>query len=170
MTDNSEQPGHKGVRIGDAEREEAVNRLGEHYAAGRLTEEEHAERSQQAYEARTKADLDALFADLPGGQQDEGQQGPQWGPPWAQGGKPPWAQHGTPPWAAAWGAQQGGRPPFRGGKGLRWLPVPFLVLAAFFGVCAIVHGFFPFMVVPLIGIALTLFLLDRFGVLRGQHR
>lgn len=53
------------VRIGDAERESAVAALGEHYASGRLTKDEFDERSAQAYEARTSADLWPLFGDLP---------------------------------------------------------------------------------------------------------
>jgi len=52
-------------RIGDAEREAAVSALGEHYAAGRLTREEHDERSGRALSARTESELWPLFADLP---------------------------------------------------------------------------------------------------------
>lgn len=154
--------GRPGVRIGDAEREEAVRQLGEHYAAGRLTEEEHAERSEQAYAARTQADLDGLFGDLPGGPSE--QQG-QWGPPWAQG---------APPWAA-WqsGRQAGpgaGRPPWAGAGPLRWLPVPFLVLALIGTVCALAHGFFPFFGFPLLVVGVTLFVLGRKGMFGGPGR
>jgi hypothetical protein len=53
------------VRIGDAEREGAVAALGEHYAAGRLTLEEHDERTSRAFSARIAADLWPLFRDLP---------------------------------------------------------------------------------------------------------
>jgi hypothetical protein len=53
------------VRIGDAERDAAVSSLGEHFAAGRLTHEEFDERLDLAWAARTQADLDPLFADLP---------------------------------------------------------------------------------------------------------
>ena len=38
-----ERPGGP-IRIGDSEREDAIKRLGEHYEAGRLSAEEHAER------------------------------------------------------------------------------------------------------------------------------
>lgn len=59
-------PVRKGpVRIGDAERDQAVSALGEHFAAGRLTREEFDERSDQAVRARYAADLAPLFADLP---------------------------------------------------------------------------------------------------------
>jgi hypothetical protein len=53
------------VRIGDAERDEALDRLGEHFAAGRLTREELDERTETAMGARYDRDLEALFRDLP---------------------------------------------------------------------------------------------------------
>lgn len=53
------------LRIGDAERERAVSELGRHYADGRLTSVEHEERTTAALSAKTGADLDVLFADLP---------------------------------------------------------------------------------------------------------
>lgn len=53
------------LRIGDAEREAAVDALNRHFAEGRLTSLEHDERTSLALEARTRADLDKLFADLP---------------------------------------------------------------------------------------------------------
>lgn len=55
------------LRIGDAERERAAADLGEHYAQGRLTVDEHAERLEQVWAARTGAELEPLFRDLPGG-------------------------------------------------------------------------------------------------------
>lgn len=54
------------LRIGDAERERAAADLGEHYAQGRLTADEHAERLDRIWAARTRADLAPVFADLPG--------------------------------------------------------------------------------------------------------
>ncbi|CUR54237.1 hypothetical protein NOCA2140060 [metagenome] len=53
------------VRIGDAERDEAVRALGEHFAAGRLEREEYDERADVALAARTWSDLAPLFRDLP---------------------------------------------------------------------------------------------------------
>ncbi len=53
------------LRIGDAERETAAHELGEHYAMGRITAEEHAERLEQIWSARTAADLAPAFLDLP---------------------------------------------------------------------------------------------------------
>ncbi|WP_244930608.1 DUF1707 domain-containing protein [Nocardioides sp. W7] len=54
------------LRIGDAEREQAAAALGEHFAAGRLSTEEHGDRLDQVWSARTRADLVPLFHDLPG--------------------------------------------------------------------------------------------------------
>lgn len=53
------------LRVSDEERERAARELREHYAAGRLTEEELDERVQAVYEARTAGELRALRADLP---------------------------------------------------------------------------------------------------------
>ena len=53
------------LRASDAERERVVAALRAHCAAGRLSVEELAERSERAYAARTLADLAALTFDLP---------------------------------------------------------------------------------------------------------
>ncbi|MGH3413053.1 MAG: DUF1707 SHOCT-like domain-containing protein [Marmoricola sp.] len=53
------------LRIGDAEREAASTALGEHFAAGRLTQEEYAERNDAVWTACTRGDLETLFTDLP---------------------------------------------------------------------------------------------------------
>lgn len=55
------------IRVSDAERDQAVAELSEHYQAGRLTLEEFDDRSSQALRARTGSDLDGLFTDLPKG-------------------------------------------------------------------------------------------------------
>jgi hypothetical protein len=55
------------IRVSDAERDQAVAELSEHYQAGRLTLDEFDDRSSQALRARTGSDLDALFTDLPKG-------------------------------------------------------------------------------------------------------
>jgi hypothetical protein len=54
------------VRVGDREREAAVERLTAHAAAGRLTVEELEERLERAHAARVARDLQRLEADLPG--------------------------------------------------------------------------------------------------------
>jgi hypothetical protein len=53
------------LRVSDDDRERAVRELREHFAAGRLSEEELSERVQAVYQARTDRDLAALRADLP---------------------------------------------------------------------------------------------------------
>ncbi|MCD2110735.1 DUF1707 domain-containing protein [Rhodococcus rhodochrous] len=53
------------IRIGTAEREEAVALLGEHFAAGRLSLTEFDERVALATQATVRGDLIPLFADLP---------------------------------------------------------------------------------------------------------
>ncbi len=59
MTDPSK------LRVADSDREQLVEELREHAGAGRLTSEELEERVGAAYAASTRADLDALRADLP---------------------------------------------------------------------------------------------------------
>jgi hypothetical protein len=58
-------PEPRSLRVGTAEREQAVQALGEHFAQGRLDPQEFEERMSAAYAARTAADLDRLFDDLP---------------------------------------------------------------------------------------------------------
>lgn len=62
---SSAQQRRAGLRIGDAERDDACAALGEHYASGRLTRAELDERTSGVWAARTYADLQPLFADLP---------------------------------------------------------------------------------------------------------
>ncbi len=52
-------------RIGDADRDQAVDYLREHLSQGRLDSLEFDERMSQALEAKTSAELVPLFADLP---------------------------------------------------------------------------------------------------------
>ena len=53
------------LRVSDADRDRAIAELSEHYQAGRLTTEELEDRTGRALQARTSADLAALFSDLP---------------------------------------------------------------------------------------------------------
>lgn len=55
------------MRVSDAEREAAAAELQEHFASGRLDQEELNERLAAAFAARTRGELNALFTDLPGG-------------------------------------------------------------------------------------------------------
>ncbi|MGI3780437.1 MAG: DUF1707 SHOCT-like domain-containing protein [Janthinobacterium lividum] len=59
------------VRIGDAERDTALDKLADHFAAGRLTRDELDERTEKAMGARFDSDLEPLFRDLPGGLRDD---------------------------------------------------------------------------------------------------
>ncbi len=52
-------------RIGAADRDAAVTALSGHLSAARLDDAEFAERSERVSAARTRGDLDAIFADLP---------------------------------------------------------------------------------------------------------
>jgi hypothetical protein len=54
------------MRVSDAERDETLKILGEQAAVGRLTLEEHQERSGKALAAKTRGELAALTSDLPG--------------------------------------------------------------------------------------------------------
>jgi hypothetical protein len=54
------------LRIGDAEREQTMAALREHFALGRLTHEELDQRLDQTLSARTGRDLEHVMADLPG--------------------------------------------------------------------------------------------------------
>ena len=130
---NDERPGGS-IRIGDSEREDAVRRLGEHYEAGRLSAEEHSERVEQALKARTGADLEGLFADLPGAQQAAGGGGGDGGEGWAG----PWGWR-KQPWTApenAAGAAGPGRPEWARRGFLGRVPFPLLILLGVFGVLA----------------------------------
>ena len=80
------------LRMSDAEREQAAGELGEHYVQGRLTAEEHSERLDQIWAARTRAELAPIFQDLPG------RYAPQpFGPPFPQSIPPRVAGYAAPP-------------------------------------------------------------------------
>lgn len=53
------------LRVCDADRNEAADRLSKHYGDGRLDEAELNERLDAAMKAKTHADLSGLFHDLP---------------------------------------------------------------------------------------------------------
>lgn len=56
---------HMHIRVGDSERDEAVQLLADHHEAGRLSAAEHEERVGQAKAALIHSDLALLFDDLP---------------------------------------------------------------------------------------------------------
>lgn len=59
-------PAATGLRVGDAERAAATERLAWHFSHGRLDQAELEDRLDRAMRASTSADLAELFADLPG--------------------------------------------------------------------------------------------------------
>jgi len=57
--------GQYDMRVGDSEREATVTELREHFASGRLTQEEFNERVDEAFAAKTRGDLKSVMRDLP---------------------------------------------------------------------------------------------------------
>jgi hypothetical protein len=53
------------LRVSDEQRERAAQDIREHFAAGRLTDDELSDRVQAAYSARTEQQLRVALADLP---------------------------------------------------------------------------------------------------------
>ena len=106
------------IRVSDAERDQAVAELGEHFQAGRLTQDEFDDRSGRALQARTGRDLTGLFTDLPR---------PAAAEPWAGG---PW-------YGPGYGSVDGPVPPPRGrGAG----PLPAVRIALGVVIVAIIAG------------------------------
>jgi hypothetical protein len=65
MTHPPASPVRPGLRVSDAERAAAMDRLSAHAAAGRLSMEELEERVAATYAAVSTGDLSAVEADLP---------------------------------------------------------------------------------------------------------
>jgi hypothetical protein len=65
MDPNTRKYATGSLRASDADRDQALAELSEHFQAGRLTAEEFDERSSQALAAKTGNDLGALLTDLP---------------------------------------------------------------------------------------------------------
>ena len=114
-------PGYN-VRVGDADREAVAAQLREHYADGRLTLEELNERLDQAFAAKTKADLSTVTRDLPQAA-GAGAGLPYTGAGWP--GQPGQGWHGPMSPRPGQGYDQGGRPRGPGAfaplLGLVWL-------------------------------------------------
>jgi hypothetical protein len=73
------------IRVSDADRDRVTARLREHFAEGRLTQDELDERISAALNAKTFGDLRPVMADLPEPAPAPAQaaRNPQWGgPPW----------------------------------------------------------------------------------------
>ena len=130
------------MRVGDAERDAAANELREHFASGRLTQDELNERLDRTFAAKTRQDLSGLFTDLPsstwqdasagvgpyGGNRSLGRPGEEWsgwgasyGGRTASGADDPFGDNG------AGGA---GRPGGYGRRALGMVVVPLVLLSA----------------------------------------
>ena len=73
------------IRVSDADRDRVTARLREHFAEGRLTQDELDERISAALNAKTFGDLRPVMADLPEPAPAplRAARSPQWGgPPW----------------------------------------------------------------------------------------
>jgi hypothetical protein len=73
------------IRVSDADRDRVTARLRDHFAEGRLTQDEMDERISAALNAKTFGDLRPVMADLPepAPAPMRAAQHPQWaGPPW----------------------------------------------------------------------------------------
>ncbi len=129
------------LRMSDAEREEAATELGEHFAQGRLTADEYAERLDRVWAARTHGELAPLFRDLPG----------RYGPPAP-------ARESSARRPTYW---SGGMSPWR-----RGLPTPlFVVLAVLVVLTVVTH-----LPLILIGLVVAFFVFGRRrGGARAQH-
>ncbi|MGO8730696.1 MAG: DUF1707 domain-containing protein [Streptosporangiaceae bacterium] len=102
----------RATRASDADRDRAAGALGEHLAAGRLTQDEFDERLDKAYAARTLGELADLMVDLPGtdlGQlpgasPDRPGAHPPLSSPRAAGSIEAGQGRFSPAWRAAWGS------------------------------------------------------------------
>lgn len=71
MTDD-----HSRLRISNADRDKAIQQLQAALDEGRIDLAEFDERTKSTYEAKTNAELDLIFEDLPGGRPAEGRLAP----------------------------------------------------------------------------------------------
>jgi len=132
------------IRLSDTEREAAAADLGEHFAQGRLTADEHAERLEQVWSAKTRGEVAPIFRDLPS--------------PYSSRLAALAPQSERSPEGGYWEA---GLRPFR-----RGVPAPLLVvLAVLIAMSAIAH--FPFF---LLGFAVLWFVVLRHRRPRRGHR
>jgi hypothetical protein len=103
------------MRVSDAEREAAAAELREHFASGRLTQDEMDERLTAVFAAKTRADLNAVFTDLPSS-------GHGWASASAPGGAPGGdrAYGSFGPGAQGWGPGASGAGSDWQGRGNAW--------------------------------------------------
>jgi len=153
----TEQPGPLPQRIGDAERDKAVEYLRDHLAEGRLDQWEFDERLTQALTAKTQADLDPLFRDLPGPKPGAAaaSRPPFQAPPWQTPASRSLAPRPTPPVPVR--GQRGG--PLSVAASLAW-PIVIVAIIALGG-----HGLWWLISIPII-----LSMLAKQGQPPGPHR
>jgi class 3 adenylate cyclase len=65
VLERPDEPGRPSIRVSDTDRQQTVEVLRRHCADGRLTLDEFSDRVGLAFEAKTRADLDLVTADLP---------------------------------------------------------------------------------------------------------
>ena len=119
------------LRASDTEREGAARSLATHFADGRLERAEFDERVDAAFAARTRNELRALFADLPGS------------PPL------PELRRSEPGARASVPGRTRRRGPFQAGRAPLFPLVPILLALS---VVAIVHGLPPFPLIALFAV------------------
>lgn len=165
MAEPSQGPARE-LRIGDADRTAAADELAEHYAQGRLSAEEHSERLDRIWAAKTRAELTPVFADLPGSAYQRPSayataDRPGVGQDRPRGGRPfPAPPFGRPPF---------GRPPYAGDRRVRaWFgPLPVLIkilLAAALVVLVVAH-----LPLILIGLVIWTVLAHKGGTCRPRR-
>ncbi len=137
------------LRLSDAERDLAAADLAEHYASGRLSAEEHSERLDRVWAARTRGEIPAIFRDLPS----------RFAPPPPRGWTLPQPNAARPP-RPAYGPTRG-RPPVPARRGL---PLPLLIgLGLLVALTVFTH-------LPLILIGVVIYLVLRGNRGRSHHR
>jgi Domain of unknown function (DUF1707) len=115
------------IRISDADRERVTSRLRDHFAEGRLNQDELDERISATLNAKTFGELQPIMADLP----EPAPTGPQAGPV------------PTPPWT--------GGPAYLHRRGPRLLPVVLLIMLAAILLPGPGWAFFAFLKIALLG-------------------
>ncbi|MEV7969872.1 DUF1707 domain-containing protein [Sphaerisporangium sp. NPDC088356] len=151
------------LRIGDAERDEVMTALREHFAQGRLTHAELDERLDTALAARTAGDLRQVTADLPGPSAPRPVE-------YARGRADGWAppHHAD---LATWGHHMASRAEvrrerFERGRRHHGRPPVFLFVLAFILIVSSVSG----LIGPLLGVVKVLFFMGLFfALLRMAH-
>lgn len=123
------------MRASDAERADVADRLSRHYQDGRLDQAEFNERLDRAMNAKTRADFNGLFADLPDLPDPADQAG--------QSGKN--GQSTRPPFNPARTQQRQAR---RGSVNYL-IFLAFVALVTYIVAHTLIHSFFPWVIVGL---------------------